>query len=438
MRLLQALTARSPLYGLAFILLASCETATGPEQQPPEVINGWADLTAGEAHTCGLLGDGRLFCWGNNELGQLGDGTTVSSTLPSEVSLPPGLVVAALEASGRRTCILGTDGSVYCWGENLRGELGNGTTDDSSVPMRVVSTTNFEALTVGSHHACALDANGAAYCWGGGIRTPGGDLALGFDPPDVCLSNSYFSTRCSTVPRAVPTALRFDAISAGLFQTCGRDPNGTGHCWGWNRFGQLGDGTSAPTAGGTLVPVAVGGGVSFASLDAGSLHGCGIAAGGAAYCWGSEAGGTPNQWNLGQLGAGEAPNAEGSATPRPVVGGLNFMSLTTNAENNVRALHTCGIVTTNDVYCWGANGQNQLGAPAPGICAAISNMMIPCVGTPQRVGGDLQAVAIQTGMFFTCAIGMDREMYCWGMNDSGQFGNATQTSSGTPIRVTMP
>ncbi len=206
---------------------------------PVAVVGGlsFSALTAGLFHTCGLTTSGTAYCWGDNESGQLGDGSTAAySSAP--VAVAGGLRLVSLSAGGSGACGLTTGGAIYCWGPNAAGSLGDGSTTSSSVPVAVSGGLTFSAVSVGSGHACGLTSNGAAYCWGWNAD---GQLGTGNNTgPEQCSAGNP----CSTRPVAVTGGLRFAGLSAGGQVTCGVTPSGTTYCWGDNRYGQLGNGTT--------------------------------------------------------------------------------------------------------------------------------------------------------------------------------------------------
>lgn len=238
-------------------------------------------IDAGSEHTCALTSDDRAYCWGSNSRGQLGDGTTTLRWGP--VAVTGGHTFRRIAAGGYangHTCALTSGGDVYCWGDNERGQLGLGTggaVADLTAhpePARVIGELPFTAVAAGlARHACALTVTGAAYCWG---ENTFGALGDG-------------SSRPSPVPVAVQGGLALTQVIAGGFigHTCGLTASGAAHCWGENEVGALGDGSTVDRE----EPTAVAGGLSFTSLDAGLRHTCGRATTGAVYCWGSNGAG---------------------------------------------------------------------------------------------------------------------------------------------------
>jgi len=301
-------------------------------------------VTSGDWHTCGLAG-GVAYCWGDNESGQLGTGSTIGpqqcgtasypcAQTPVAVKVSGGLTFRTLSAGSYFTCGVATDGATYCWGENAMGELGNGSTTNSSAPVRVSGQLTFAAVSAGALHACGVTTDGTAYCWG---MNGSGQLGNGSTSgPNQC--NGW---GCGMTPVLVSGGLAFASVSAGLGHTCGLTANGTGFCWGANQSGQLGNGSTTNSS----VPWAVSGGLPLAAVAAATYHSCAVTTGGAAYCWGDN--------EYGELGNGSTTN---STVPRAVLGGLTLAPTIT-----VGGFCACGATTGGAAYCWGYNPYGQLG-----------------------------------------------------------------------------
>jgi alpha-tubulin suppressor-like RCC1 family protein len=237
------------------------------EKTPVQVGLGDAvEIGNGLIHTCALLKNGTVRCWGGNGEGQLGRDLGLNPfPYPVEVS---GLTHAiAISVGDRYACALLKDGKARCWGHNTSGQLGNGSTTNSTVPVDVVGLKGAVAISAGALHTCAALASGAVLCWG---RNYYGQLGNG-------------STTNSTVPVAVAGLKGAVAISAGALHTCAALGSGAVRCWGANQYGQLGIGTKIT---GSKVPV----GVPFLGgtrkVTAGSLHTCALLNDGTARCWG--------------------------------------------------------------------------------------------------------------------------------------------------------
>ncbi len=234
----------------------------------------FTNLAAGSAHTCGLA-MGIAYCWGQNGEGQLGDGTTTDRAEP--VAVAGGHMFSSLAGGSNSTCGLTTGGAVYCWGRNANGEAGDGTTDERHVPVAVAGGLTFTSLTKNSQHTCGLTSAGAAYCWGWNVY---GQLGDG-------------TATDRTTPVAVSGGLAFTQLVAGTYVTCGIATDGATYCWGEGTHGQLGNSTSLPTCWDgyaswpcQTTPILVDGGLAFSSLVAGNGSACGLTSAGAAYCWG--------------------------------------------------------------------------------------------------------------------------------------------------------
>ena len=310
---------------------------SGTDRTSPVAVSGgltFTSLVAGSIHTCGLTSGGSAYCWGNNQYGQLGDGTITNRTYPVAVS--GGRVFTSLVAGALHTCGLTSGGTAYCWGINGDGRLGDGTYQDRTTPVAVSGGQTFTSLVAGGYHTCGLVSGGTAYCWGNNWNSQLGDG----------------TTDQRTTPMAVSGGLTFIRLVAGGYHTCGLTSGGTAYCWGNNQYGQLGDGSGANRT----TPVAVSGGLSFTSLATGYGHTCGLPSSGSAYCWGNN--------GQGQLGDG---TTDQRTTPVAVSGGLAFTSLVAGVEG----YYTCGLTTGGTAYCWGYNYYGGLGDGTSGTDRSV-------------------------------------------------------------------
>ena len=238
-------------------LEAQFEASFTTESLPPPV----ASVSAGSIHTCGLTTPGDAYCWGFNDFGQLGDGSTTGSLTPVLVS--GGIRFSSISTRGGHTCRVTSVGDAYCWGENFRGQLGDGTRINRLTPVLVSGGLSFASVSAGWGNTCGVTTAGDAYCWGDNFY---GQLGDG-------------TTINRLTPVAVAGGLTLASLSTGA-QTCGVTAAGDAYCWGDNRGGMLGDGTTINR----LTPVPVAGGLTFASLSTGAPT-CGVTTAGDAYCW---------------------------------------------------------------------------------------------------------------------------------------------------------
>jgi alpha-tubulin suppressor-like RCC1 family protein len=246
----------------------------------PGMGSGVVAVTAGIGHTCALTSSGGVMCWGNNQFGELGNNSTTNSLVPVQVSgLSSG--VASISAGGYHTCAVTLSGAALCWGSNANGELGNGTTAGSLVPSPVsglgsgVATISAGGSLPGD--TCALTTAGAALCWGGNAYGQ--------------LGNN--STTDSSVPVAVSgmssgvAQIAVDGNGEGLdVAVCALTTSGAVWCWGNAQYGQVGDGNNSTAN--RLVPVAVTGlGSGVTAIASGADHTCALTTAHALQCWGN-------------------------------------------------------------------------------------------------------------------------------------------------------
>ncbi len=255
---------------------------------PVDVIDlssGVTTIAAGASHTCAVTSGGGVKCWGTNYIGQLGDGTTTSSSTPVDVVGLSG--ITAVATGNDHTCALTSGGGVKCWGWNYVGELGDGTTTDSRTPVDVVGLSGgVVALSGGGMHTCAVTGSGGVKCWGAnwGGRLGDGTTRHSMIPVDVCAGGAAGCTG---------TLGDVTKVAAGESHTCALTSMGAVKCWGLNPYGQLGAGATTNQS----TPVDVNGLQSGATaLAAGNYHSCALVGNGRPKCWGSD--------RDGQLGLG--------------------------------------------------------------------------------------------------------------------------------------
>jgi alpha-tubulin suppressor-like RCC1 family protein/serine/threonine protein kinase len=222
-------------------------------------------IAAGGAHTCGLDAFGIAWCWGANNRGQLGDSTTRESASPVR-SASGSTRFSSIAAGWNFTCALATNGRASCWGENSKGQLGDGTTTDRLAPVPIGSNVTFTYISAGNSHACGVTGDGIAYCWG---LNSNGQLGDGTNADHV-------------MPVRVRTDVRFTSITTGALHTCAVAENGNAYCWGRNNYGQLGTGQTTDEQ----QPALVADGHVFAAVRAFGSHTCGVTVSAEPYCWG--------------------------------------------------------------------------------------------------------------------------------------------------------
>ena len=361
----------------------------------------YAHVSGGFEHTCGLLGDGTLYCWGNNSQLQLGTGSgSARDSFPVAANTSAKFI--ELEASETHSCAITGAGEAYCWGLGFNGELGADAVTQSPTPVAVTTSVRFSQIVTGKTHSCGLSTGNQAYCWG--LNDFG---ALGRD------------TNFARTPISVDGNIPFRDISAGTYHTCAITTNGAAACWGSNAFGQAGTGDTT-TNGVYLTPAPVSSSATWARISAGHSHTCGLTIDGTAFCWGSNL--------LGTLGDGSTTD---SRTPVPVAGGLRFASISVGTNQS------CATTGTGQLYCWGNN--NTFGGTATFSCPVGGGVTIPCSRAPIPAAPGLSFGAIGVGSFHTCGVLIGGGAMCWGANEQGQVGNGeVGTTVTTPTRVQDP
>lgn len=437
-------------------------------------------ISAGNQHTCGTK-DGTLYCWGdptNDKLG-LDDGNS-----SSEVKTPlrtsrsnlnkNSFLFEQIETGAEHSCALSTDRIAYCWGNNVKWQLGNSLivkpddvvdtdkgSDSSPLPVKInmsqVEGGTFKQITVGANHSCGLSDTNKVYCWGQNDNGQTGNKPT--------KDTNIFTQRATLIP--IPAII--SQISAGHSHTCALSTSGDIWCWGYNNHYQLGDPSKKPTT----VPfsrdpvlVAPGGdmhpGEKFKYVSAGSLHTCAVSTEEDIFCWGARDNGALGISAL----AGDVTHPAFRIivnNPNPNSAPIKFKSVSaggsiynfddstsegkTDCENGIgagctattgnpivspRNQHTCAVTTNNDIYCWGQNNQGQLGN---GDTNGVQ------VSTPTKVvktGTDIPNIKfteVKTGFFHTCAKGYDSTepyndvIFCWGSYENGKLGLGNNATS---------
>jgi len=346
-----------------------------------------ATVSAGNSHSCAVSTAGGVKCWG---LSTLSDGSTTNSAVPVDV-VGLGSGVKAVSAGLGYTCAVTLAGAVKCWGDNTYGQLGNGTTTSSAVPVGVVGLgSGVVAVSAGEFHSCAVTSAGAVKCWG---HNAFGEVGDG-------------TTAQSVAPvGVVGLGSGVVAVSAGEFHSCAVTLAGAVKCWGFNAVGELGDGTTAQS----VAPVGVVGlGSGVVAVSASGFHSCAVTSGGSVRCWGRN----PN----GELGDGTTID---SAVPVGVVGlGSGVVAVSASRSDS------CAVTSLGAVKCW---GYGDLGA------GASTQSAVP-VGV---VGLGSGAVAVSAGGHHSCVRTSAGAVRCWGDNAQGELGVGATSESSVPVVVAL-
>lgn len=285
-------------------------------------------VAASSQYSCGITTEDRAYCWGSNYLNLLGSGTT-KRFIAHPTPVLGGLSFRQISPDGIHVCGVTTDNRAYCWGDNVRGQLGDGTRTSRSSPVLVAGNHKWREVTTGYVFTCGITTGNVAYCWGSNRHGELGDST---------------SALFKVLPTRVAGAHQFAHVDAGFEHVCGVAVDGKAYCWGNGAAGALGNGKTYLS----FWPRAVSGGHVFKRVTAGTYdpvgHTCAWTTANKLYCWGRN--------NSGQLGDGTTINR---LKPVPVTGDHAF------AQAWAGLMYTCGVTAARVGYCWGAGQSGQIG-----------------------------------------------------------------------------
>jgi alpha-tubulin suppressor-like RCC1 family protein len=357
--------------------------------RPAPAGNGtdWVAVSAGASFTCALDGSKQISCWGTNGTGQLGDGTTTGRTSPTPLS--GGIADwTAVDVGNNHACALRQDGSLYCWGTNTRGQIGDGTTTNATAPT-LVDAGPWLSVSAGSEFTCAVKGDHTVWCWG---------LDSSRQLGDGKTTNSPLPVQDKTL------ATDWATVSAGNAYACGVKLDGTRWCWGTNALGQGGDTTATALQQPTKADLLT----TWAGVEAGDFAACARKTDGTLWCWGD-----------GSLGQTAQPGAEAPLlTPTQVGTDADWTALTGGLR------FACGLRSQGRLFCWGSATRAALGV------GYTSDRSDP---TPVGTATDWAEVRVQ--LDDGCALRSNGDLHCWGRNVSGELGDGTTTTRPTPVPI---
>jgi len=349
-------------------------------------------VATGGFEACALLSTGAIKCWGLNDVGQIGDGTNTNRSVPTQVTgLTTGMM--AVSSGGSSNCGLTNSGNVKCWGNGRDGQLGNGAENNSPTPVDVSSVDQFSILTgataiaSGNRHVCSLLNSGKIVCWGdNGSGQLGNGTNVNKSAPIIVQTNGSGDLSGAA------------AIAAGGNTTCAiMQTTGALKCWGDHSNGQLFDGINNNSS----YPIDVPGISGAVSVKIGSKHICALLNTGGVKCWGDN--------SYGQLGNG---TTDAKTSPTEVYG----LSEEGVAEISLGDSHSCALLLTGGVKCWGENHSGEVG---DGTNSA--NKLLP---TQKFLTSGV--INIACGYADTCALLSTGALKCWGNNGYGEVGDGTE------------
>ena len=389
-------------------------------------------VVSGADHACRLFSDGSVKCWGLNNDGQLGQGSITNfGDLPNQIStmnsinLGTGRYAVDLTAGAAHTCALLNDGGVKCWGLNNYGQLGLGDTLNRGVnsgemgnflnEVALGSNRHAVSIAAGNYFNCALLDNGDVKCWGQNFV---GQLGLGDVTNRGDLPGQMGDNLGATFLGTHRTAV---AIAAGTYHACAILDNGTAKCWGLNDSGQLGQGNTGtmfyigvnPTDMETLNPIDFGSDRMPVAMAAGDRFSCALLDNGTVKCWGYNAYGQLGQDSNSNIG--DLPNEMGN----------NLLSMELGFQRTAISItaglgHACALLDDGSLKCWGLNSSGQLGQESTSDIGSSFGDMESL--TAIDLGTGRIATAISAGFDFTCAILDNGDTKCFGGNAVGQLG----------------
>jgi len=392
-------------------------TGTNLRKSPVQVglsanATNWTMVATGADHTLALKADGSLWAWGSNQFGQLGDGSGINKSSP--VRIGSGNNWTAVAAGGSSSFALKADGTLWAWGNNAKGQLGDGSVIARSAPVPVLNMSSngsrYVAISTGAEHTLALQADGTLWTWGSNqygnvspILDQNDQFTITYRPADMAAHST---------PAQIDADNDWALIAAGGSHSLAIKADGTLWAWGRNNTGQLGIGVTDGTP--HLVPVQVETDNDWVALSGGDLHTLAVKRSGTLWAWGEN--------NNGELGDGTTTDQNKPIQISVLSDGSNITDIVAVAAG---ATHSLALKANGEIYAWGINLAGQLG----------DNTLVGSLD-PFPVAQDaISWVGTEPGGQFTTARRSDGTLWSWGDNSSGQLGDNSLTQRTSPVMV---
>ena len=368
-------------------------------------------LASGKNHACLLKSNGTIWCWGDNAYGQLGNGDLgTDSNIPVLVSTGARLFKDLFGGSlADSSCAIDVDGYAWCWGRNQHGQLGDNSTTNRDVPVLLEDSVTYSSIALSGwpegdvgadkSHSCGLRTDGVTTCWG--------------DDSVFQLGTQSGGQVDMLVPDPIAgTNILFDRLAVGYSHSCGLMADNRGFCWGDNQQGANGDGTNSTKFQPTEIPT-----LTFKGISAATWYTCAVGTDGFAYCFGDNF--------HGYLGNGGGPFAN-QVSPVRVTQNSDSQDVTDVDLISAGGTHACAVKTDGSAHCWGRNTEGQLGDGAN----TSTTRSVPATGAHAFK-------SISTGYYHSCAMRVsDEAVLCWGKNDQGQLGDGNSpTNTNAPVVI---
>ena len=409
---------------VAVAVAASPASPATAAHAPEAALSGVRSVEPGFSHSCALLTNGQVRCWGSDSIGQLGNGPGGSSPTPVPVlntaGTGPLTGVVQVTSGTDFSCARLSSGQAVCWGVGDVGQLGNnGTTSQLPVPLRAVSgvgpLTGITQLSVGGAHGCALLASRQLRCWGVNGSGQLGDGSNDLAPQPVVVSR----------PGGGGPLTQVTQISTSPLSTCARLSTGQARCWGGNDDGQVGDGGNTERTRPRIVrsPNGTGALTGVVQVATTTSSACALLTSGQVRCWGGNV--------SGQLGDGTLTP---SPFPSPVQNPGGDASLTGVAQlDGGNGTFLCARMTSRQLRCWGQGSNGQIG-DGGGVTRRLPSTVRNVADTAAL--SNVSSVAVGTS--FACARLLNAQVRCWGANGSFQLGDTTNMNRPLPVVVALP